>query len=71
MDGHWNEAAAASAKAQRWHTENALIDYHAGVIAQHFGRRDEAMDDFRRALALNPSFHPFYADDARRQLAAR
>jgi tetratricopeptide (TPR) repeat protein len=70
MDGRWNEAQIASAKAQRWHTQNALIDYHAGVIAQHAGHTAEAKADFDRALALNPSFHPTYADDARHRLAA-
>ncbi len=69
MDGRWNEARVAIAKAQRWKTQNALIDYHAGVIALHFGHRDVAKADFSGALALNPWFHPFYADDARKQLA--
>jgi tetratricopeptide (TPR) repeat protein len=70
MDGRWDEARRAVARAARWHTQNSLIDYHAGVIAEHFGRRDAAKDDFARALDLNPSFHPFYADDARKRLAS-
>jgi len=70
MDGRWDDARVAIAKAQRWHTQNALIDYHAGVIAQHFGKSTEAKADFTDALGLNPSFHPAYADDARRRLAS-
>jgi len=70
MDGHWSVARVAIAKAQRWHTQNSLIAYHAGVIAQHFGDPADAKADFTAALALNPSFHPAYADDARRRLAA-
>jgi tetratricopeptide (TPR) repeat protein len=70
MDGHWDEARRSIAKAERWHTENALIDYHAGVIAQHFGRPAIAKADYQAALALNPHFHPVYADDARSRLAA-
>ena len=70
MDGRWDEARVAIGKAQRWHTENSLIDYHAGIIAQHFNQPVEAKADFSEALALNPQFHPVYADDARRRLAA-
>ncbi|MGP6159616.1 MAG: tetratricopeptide repeat protein [Vulcanimicrobiaceae bacterium] len=70
MDGRWNEARVASVKALRFDTENALLQYHAGAIALHFGERVEAKRRLMRALALNPSFHPFYADDARRMLAA-
>ncbi len=70
MDGRWSEARTAIANAQRWHTQNALIDYHAGVIAQHFGDAPAAKTDFAAALALNPHFHPAYADDARQRLAA-
>ena len=70
MDGKWNEARVAIAKAGRLGTENSLLQYHAGVIALHFGKRQEAKLHFERALALNPEFHPFYADAARSQLAA-
>jgi tetratricopeptide (TPR) repeat protein len=71
MDGRWTVAEHAIARAERWHTQNSLIDYHAGVIAQHEGRGAEAAALFRRALALNPSFDDAYADDARRRLASR
>ena len=69
MDGRWDEARRASALATRYGTENSLILYHAGVIAEHFGNRATAKDDYARALALNASFHPTYADDARARLA--
>jgi len=71
MDGRWDEARVAMIKAMRYHTENSLLLYHAGVIAEHFGKQAEAKADYDRALALNPSFHPFYADDARARLAKR
>ena len=70
MDGRWDVARAASARALRFDTEMSLLQYHAGVIAQHFGERDAAKRRFERALALNPSFHAVYADDARARLAA-
>ena len=69
MDGHWNEARTWMKRAIRFDTENSLMQYHAGAIALHFGDRAEAKRRFQTALALNPSFHPFYADDARTQLA--
>ncbi|MEA2720072.1 MAG: hypothetical protein QOJ39_1936 [Candidatus Eremiobacteraeota bacterium] len=69
MDGRWPEARDRIAKALRLGTESSLLQYHGGVIALHFGDRDEARRRLERALALNPSFHPFYADDARARLA--
>jgi tetratricopeptide (TPR) repeat protein len=68
-DGRWAEAAAHSRAALRYGTQNALFRYHAGVIALHAGDRAGARSSLRQALALNASFHPFYADDARRRLA--
>ncbi len=70
MDGRWTEARRRIALAQNQGTENALLHYHAGIIAEHFGDRASATRELRAALALNPWFHPFYADDARAQLAA-
>jgi tetratricopeptide (TPR) repeat protein len=69
MDGRWSEARTHMARAIRFDTENSLMQYHAGVIALHFGDAAAAKGRFAKALALNPSFHPFYADDARAQLA--
>ncbi|GAC1571488.1 MAG: hypothetical protein NVS3B7_01660 [Candidatus Elarobacter sp.] len=70
MDGHWDEARDRSAKALRFDTENSLLQYHAGAIALHFGDRVEAKRRLAKALALNPQFHPVYADDARAKLAS-
>jgi tetratricopeptide (TPR) repeat protein len=69
MDNHWDEARRRIALAQRYGTENALIHYHAGIIAQHFGDRAAASHELQAALALNPHFDAAYADDARTQLA--
>jgi len=70
MDGRWDEARTHSAAALRYGTENALLQYHAGVIALHFGDRVAAKGRLAEALALNPQFHPSYADDARAKLAS-
>lgn len=69
MDGRWDEARTADRKAMRFDTEISLLQYHAGVIAEHFGDRDEAKRYFTKALALNAQFHAVYADDARARLA--
>jgi tetratricopeptide (TPR) repeat protein len=68
-DGRWDEARVASRKAMRFDTENSLLQYHAGMIALHFGDTAQAKERFAKALALNPNFHQVYADDARAQLA--
>jgi len=37
MNGRWDEARAHVAKALRFDTENALLQYHAGIVALHAG----------------------------------
>jgi hypothetical protein len=71
MDGRWDEARTRIAAAGTYHTENSLIEYHAGIIAEHFNDRAAEKAHLRRALALNPAFHPAFADDARAKVAAR
>ena len=69
MDGKWDLARRAMKAAIRYDTEISLVQYHAGMIALHFGQREEAERRLQRALDLNPDFHPFYADRARETLA--
>jgi tetratricopeptide (TPR) repeat protein len=71
MDDRWTEARTRMGGVLRYGTQNSLIEYHAGVIAVHFGDGSTAKAHFQRALALNPSFHPAFADDARARLSAR
>jgi Flp pilus assembly protein TadD len=59
----------AARKASRYDTQDSRLQYHVGVIALHNGHKQEAASRLRHALALNPQFHPVYADDARRLLA--
>ncbi|MBC5799612.1 MAG: hypothetical protein GIX03_12110 [Candidatus Eremiobacteraeota bacterium] len=70
MDNRWDVARAESRKAMRFDTQISIMQYHAGVIAEHFGERAEARRRFEKALALNPQFDAVYADDARARLAA-
>jgi tetratricopeptide (TPR) repeat protein len=69
MAGHWDEARRATARATRFDTEDPIVQFHAGMIALHFGERGEAKRRLARALALNPNFHATYADQARQTLA--
>jgi Tfp pilus assembly protein PilF len=70
MDERWPEARRRIAAALRYGTQNALLEYHAGVIAAHFADRPSAKAHLERALALNATFHPAFADDARARLAS-
>jgi len=69
QNGRWKEAAVAARKATRLDTEDARLQYHAGVIALHNHDTAQAVKRLRRCLELNPYFHPEYADDARRLLS--
>ena len=67
--GRWTEARLRMAAAMRYGTQHALLFYHAGVVAQHFGDRVHARRYFSEALRENGSFHAVYAPDARARLA--
>jgi len=66
--GKWGEARAHSERAVRLGTEDAKLQYHAGIIALHCGDREEGRRRLQFALSLNPHFNPFQAADARRLL---
>ncbi len=69
-NGRYPEAANASAKAMHHGTRDALLIFHAGMIAAKSGHGDAARRDFAEALAINPHFHLLYARVAEQQLAA-
>ncbi len=56
-------------EALRLGTRNALMYYHAGMIAYKLGRKDLAADYLDKAIKLNPEFSLLYADQARKLLA--
>jgi len=55
-NGRLARAKRAASRAQRLGTEDALLDYHAGVIAAALGRPGAGRRHLRHALALNPHF---------------
>jgi Flp pilus assembly protein TadD len=68
MNGRWEVARTAAREATRYNTQDPRIQFHAGMIALHFGRIAQARKDLSTALKLNPWFDPFYADEARARL---
>jgi len=67
-NGRPQEAADAINKALQMGTQDALIMYHAGIIENKLGNAQKSRDYLKRALTINPHFHIFYADEARRRL---
>ncbi len=66
--GDLEGAAAASDEALRLGTRNALMLFHAGMIAAERGETDEAISHLQDALDLNPHFSVRYAPEARATL---
>jgi tetratricopeptide (TPR) repeat protein len=62
--GRMAEAERAMAQALRLGTQDVLLFFHAGMIAQRLGKQQQAREYLRRALTLNPAFHPFQANIA-------
>jgi tetratricopeptide (TPR) repeat protein len=69
-NGRYQEALTAIKKALRLGTQDALLHYHAGMIQAKLGYRKEAVAALRRALEINPYFHPRHAEEARLTLNA-
>ncbi|MEH2246110.1 tetratricopeptide repeat protein [Nostoc sp.] len=68
-NGQWQEAQRAAQRATRFGTEDALLQFHAGMIALHLNNRESAIKRLTQAVSLNPQFHHKYADQARQVLA--
>jgi tetratricopeptide (TPR) repeat protein len=56
--GRHTEAQAAAANALALGTRDAVLHYHAGMIALSLSDTAEARRQLRRALAVNPYWHP-------------
>jgi tetratricopeptide (TPR) repeat protein len=67
-NGRFAEAAEAMDKARALGTEDALIDFHAGMIELKLGHSERAQKLIENALSLNPQFHLVYAEQARKEL---
>lgn len=67
--GRYHEADIAAHKALALHTQDPMLDYHAGMIARALGRSAEARQLLRTALERNPGFDPLQARSAQSALA--
>jgi tetratricopeptide (TPR) repeat protein len=67
-NGKLTEAAKASEQATRFGTRDALLLFHAGMIAERLGQREQARGELSEALQINPHFHLVYADQAQQRL---
>jgi len=66
--GRYTEAKVFSQQALRLGTRDALMLFHAGMIALRLGERDQAQTYLSQALSLNPHFSLLYAGEAAQTL---
>ena len=64
------EALLAMTQALRLGTQDARFFFHAGMIYHRLGKQSAAQAYLRRALQLNPRFHPLQAGIAKLTLEA-
>lgn len=69
-NGRTQQAYDAIEKALRMGTRDAIMEYHAGMIAGALGDTAKEKAHLERALAINPRFHPLFAGRAVSRLAA-
>jgi tetratricopeptide (TPR) repeat protein len=69
--GAYDEASRESAAALALGTQDALLYFHAGMIARARGDDAAASAALTRALAINPAFSILHAPEARAALAGR
>jgi tetratricopeptide (TPR) repeat protein len=61
QQGEYAEAWQLSQEALRLGTKDALLHFHAGMIAAKVGDKEAARTHLNTALAINPHFSPLYA----------
>jgi tetratricopeptide (TPR) repeat protein len=67
-NGKYQEASDAMENALRPGARDALLFFHAGMIAQRLGQNALAKDRLQESLSINPRFHVIYASVAAQQL---
>jgi tetratricopeptide (TPR) repeat protein len=67
-NGRYQEASDAIENALRPGARDALLFFHAGMIAKRLGQNALAKDRLQQALSINPRFHVIYASVAMQQL---
>jgi tetratricopeptide (TPR) repeat protein len=69
-NGKLTDAARASEKAMRFGTRDSLLLFHAAMIADGMGQREQARKELSESLEINPHFHLIYAGVAKQKLLA-
>ncbi|MGA3047633.1 MAG: hypothetical protein ABSD67_13460 [Terracidiphilus sp.] len=69
-NGKFVDAAKASEKAMQFGTRDSLLLFHAAMIADRIGKTEQARNELRESLQINPHFHLIYADAAQQKLRA-
>lgn len=64
----YQEASDAMQNALRPGARDALLFFHAGMIASRLGQTSQAKERLQTALSINPHFHVIYSEVARQQL---
>lgn len=67
--GDFEEAKKAIDEALRLKTQDARINYHAGMIEQSLGNRTGAINHLQLALKINPAFDVLQAAVAKQKLS--
>jgi len=67
-NGKFKEAQSMMNQALALGTRDALLYYHAGMIALELGNEETAREHLEQGLAINPDFSILYADRARMTL---
>lgn len=70
QQGEYAEAWPFSQEALRLKTKDALLHFHAGMIAAKLGDNEAARIHLQETLSINPHFSPLYAPIAQEVLAA-
>ena len=68
QDGQYASAYTLSQQALQLGTKDALLFFHAGMIAYKLDNDTKAREYLEEALAINPHFSILYSDEARRTL---
>ena len=70
LKNHQPQAAQTEMqKALRLGTRDAMLEYHAGMIALALNDKPQAAAHLERALAISPRFHVLFANQAAKTLA--
>lgn len=67
--GEYERAWQYSQEALRLGTQDAMLHYHAGLIARAVGEETAVSSHLQTALTINPAFSPLYAPQAQALLA--